>query len=548
MTIAQKMVSLVVAALIGILLLAGLAQYQINVVFEKANFANVNTVPAVKYLGTIRMNILFIRLSVAQNAELKTPDEFTASEEKMKKYMAAADASFKDYEDTIADETDKQMYDKEHDLYKKYMDILPAILAASRAGNKEENLRLREISRGFSGGSIDAISDHLNYNVKLGQEAADVAMATKRNAVTTSIIIASITLLAVAIIGFFITRNLLLQLGGEPAYASSILAKVAAGDLSTQIIIKPGDTTSMLSAINDMVVKLAGIIRDVNRSADALASASEEVNATAQSLAQGASEQAASVEETSASMEEMSASIAQNNDNARVTDGMAQKSATDALSGGKAVSETVEAMQKIAERISVIDDIAYQTNLLALNAAIEAGRAGEHGRGFAVVASEVRKLAERSQVASQEIGELATSSVKRAELAGKLLEDMLPSIRKTADLVQEIAAASSEQTTGVTQINAAIGQVSQTMQHTAAASEELSSTAEEMSAQAIGLQEAMTFFKLTSDGYSGGQRQTSAASSRRQEPKLTTLKSAPKTSHKKASHGDDIDKNFVSFK
>jgi methyl-accepting chemotaxis protein len=227
---------------------------------------------------------------------------------------------------------------------------------------------------------------------------------------------------------------------------------------------------------------------------------------------------------------------------------MAQKSATDAVSGGKAVSETVEAMQKIAERISVIDDIAYQTNLLALNAAIEAGRAGEHGRGFAVVASEVRKLAERSQVASQEIGELATSSVKRAELAGKLLEDMLPSIRKTADLVQEIAAASSEQTTGVTQINTAIGQVSQTMQHTAAASEELSSTAEEMSAQAIGLQEAMTFFKLTSDGYSGGQRQASSSSSRRQEPKPSVQKAAPHTSHKKASHGDDIDKNFVSFK
>jgi methyl-accepting chemotaxis protein len=158
---------------------------------------------------------------------------------------------------------------------------------------------------------------------------------------------------------------------------------------------------------------------------------------------------------------------------------MAQKSANDAASGGEAVSATVEAMQKIAERIGVIDEIAYQTNLLALNAAIEAGRAGEHGRGFAVVASEVRKLAERSQGAAQEIGELATGSVKRAELAGILLEQMVPSIRKTADLVQEIAAASSEQATGVSQINSAIGQVSQTLQQNAAASEELSSTAEE---------------------------------------------------------------------
>lgn len=544
MTIAQKMISLVVSALVGILLLAGMAQYQIENVFEKANFANENTVPAMKFLGVMQTNIMFIRLSVSQNAELRTVDEKVASEEKIKKYIATADEAFKSYQATIADEKDKQMFDKEYVAYKKYAEILPAILAASKANQVDENLRLREISRSFSNGALDGITEHLDYNIKLGQIGADAAIATKSSAVTTSIIIAALTLLTVAIIGFFITRNLLLQLGGEPAYASEILGKVASGDLSTQIIIKPGDTTSMLSAINDMVIKLAGIIRDVNRSADALASASEEVNATAQSLAQGASEQAASVEETSASMEEMSASIAQNNDNARITDGMAQKSANDAVSGGKAVAETVEAMKKIAERISVIDDIAYQTNLLALNAAIEAGRAGEHGRGFAVVASEVRKLAERSQVASQEIGELAGSSVKRAELAGNLLQDMLPSIRKTADLVQEIAAASSEQTTGVTQINAAIGQVSQTMQHTAAASEELSSTAEEMSAQAIGLQEAMTFFKLTGDSYTGGQRQRFSTESHRYESKSV----APKISHKKTSHSDDIDKNFVSFK
>lgn len=541
MTIAQKMISLVVSALVGILLLTGLSQYQISHVFKKANFANENTVPAIKHLGSIRMNILFIRLSVSQNAEMKTVEEKTVSEEKIKKYINGADAAFKDYEVTIANDTDKKMFEKEFDLYKKYMEILPSILAASKAGNESENLRLREISRGYSGGSIDAITEHLAYNIKLGQEGADAALATKSAAVTTSITISGITLLVIAVIGFFITRNLLKQLGGEPSYASDILSRVAAGDLTAQIYIKPGDTTSMLAGIKDMVSKLTDIIQDVNNSANALASASEEVNATAQSLAQGASEQAASVEETSASMEEMSASIAQNNDNARVTDGMAQKSARDAVSGGDAVAQTVEAMKKIAERIGVIDDIAYQTNLLALNAAIEAGRAGEHGRGFAVVASEVRKLAERSQIASQEIGELAGSSVKRAELAGNLLQEMLPSIRKTADLVQEIAAASSEQTTGVTQINTAIGQVSQTMQHNAAASEELSSTAEEMSAQAIRLQEAMTFFQLSGDSHSVNTRSGGRATPSRKEPKLAVPKK------KSRSVDSDADANFVSF-
>lgn len=306
-------------------------------------------------------------------------------------------------------------------------------------------------------------------------------------------VIASFIILTLMAIVF---RDMFIALGGEPSYAASIVKQIAGGDLKVQVITKPNDSKSMLAAIKEMSEQLAQIMNEVRSSAASLASASEEVNDTAQSLAKGASIQAASIEETSASMEQMSSSIMQNNENASVTDGMAQKSARDAANGGEAVSATVMAMKKIAERIGIIDDIAYQTNLLALNAAIEAGRAGEHGRGFAVVASEVRKLAERSQIASQEIGLLAKESVKRAELAGSLLQDIVPSIRKTADLVQEIAAASAEQTLGVNQINSAIAQVNQTMQQNAAASEQLSSTSEEMSVQATRLQEAMTYFTL----------------------------------------------------
>ncbi|WP_088279348.1 methyl-accepting chemotaxis protein [Ideonella sp. A 288] len=276
-----------------------------------------------------------------------------------------------------------------------------------------------------------------------------------------------------------------------------VLGAMEGGDLTTTMNRSyDGTWDELKSAVNNMLKKLAQVVTEVNAGAQALASASEEVSATAQSLSQAATEQAAGVEETSASIEQMTTSIAQNTENAKVTEGMASKAAKDAADGGASVNETVAAMKQIATKIGIIDDIAAQTNLLALNAAIEAARAGEHGKGFAVVAAEVRKLAERSQVAAQEIGEVASSSVLLAEKAGKLLEQMVPVITKTSDLVQEIAASSTEQSSGVVQINSAVGQLNQTTQQNASSSEELAATAEEMSGQAEGLQQTMAFFKL----------------------------------------------------
>jgi methyl-accepting chemotaxis protein len=309
--------------------------------------------------------------------------------------------------------------------------------------------------------------------------------------------------LFVLVMGFslMIIYNVLHRLGGEPEEAARLVQEVAAGNLTLTIETKKGDTESLLAALAGMVARLSHIMSEVGGSAEMLASASEEMNATTQSLSQGASEQASSMEETSASVEEMTASIQQNGDNAKLTENIATKAAREAVEGGQAVRETVQAMQRIAEKIGIIDDIAYQTNLLALNAAIEAARAGAQGRGFAVVAAEVRKLAERSQVASHEIGELATTSVKMAERAGKLLDEIVPAIQRTSDLVQEIAAASGEQTGGVAQINTAMNQLSQTTQSSAAASEELAATAESISAQAQEMQRLITFFRVA-----GGER------------------------------------------
>jgi methyl-accepting chemotaxis protein len=276
--------------------------------------------------------------------------------------------------------------------------------------------------------------------------------------------------------------------------------KLSEGDLRVNVEVKSeGDVLG--NSLNKMISKLKDVVEGVKSAAENVTTGSAELSSNSEQLSQGATEQAAAAEEASSSMEQMSANIKQNADNAQQTERIAQKSALDAKEGGLAVIETVKAMKEIASKISIIEEIARQTNLLALNAAIEAARAGEHGKGFAVVASEVRKLAERSQTAAGEISKLSASSVQVAEGAGNMLQQLVPNIQKTAELVQEISAASNEQNTGSGQINSAIQQLNEIIQQNASASEEMASTAEELTSQAEQLQDTIGFFKLDTEGY-----------------------------------------------
>jgi methyl-accepting chemotaxis protein len=306
--------------------------------------------------------------------------------------------------------------------------------------------------------------------------------------------------------------------------------QIGEGDLRHEVKLA-SDKDTLGLALQKMVSNLRDVVADVSSAAENVASGSEEITGTAQTLSTGASEQAASVEEVSASMEESTASIQQNTENARQTDRISTKAAEDAQEAGRSVSKTVQAMKDIAQKISIIEEIARQTDLLALNAAIEAARAGEHGKGFAVVASEVRKLAERSQTAAGEISKLSSSSVEIAEAAGQMLEKLVPDIRKTADLVKEIATGSEEQNTGAVQINKAIQELDKVIQQNASASEEMAASAEELASQAEQLQSAIEFFKVSDAGSRAPMaKRSSKPTFQGQKPKPARIRTSQETS------------------
>ncbi|WP_254048221.1 methyl-accepting chemotaxis protein [Uliginosibacterium sp. TH139] len=500
MKLIHKMLLLVVAALAGLVFLAWFSGKETTKVFESANYANENTVPSLLILNDAidpyaKNRVLLWRLAISTDPKdrEKLQSDMLTNEKQINKALT-------DYEKVVSNDNDAKLHKALKDAFDEYFGFKNKIVEQVKATNADslnktdKLVSLMKEHATYTAKLSKAFDEILNYNAQMGKDMAAEALKVRESAENVSLLVTSICLLAVFGIGAFVTLSTLRSLGGEPAYVAEIARQVAQGNLAVEVNAK--NKNSALGAMKLMVERLSVIMQKVRSSADALASASEELAASSSSLAQNSGNQAASVEETSASMEEISATVSQNAENAKVTDTIAAKSADGAKLSGDAVADTVAAMRQIAEKISIVNSIAYKTNLLALNAAIEAGRAGDYGKGFAVVASEVGKLADRSQAAAEEISALASNSVGLAERAGHLLGEMVPEIARTSDLVREISAASGEQQNGVAQVNMAMNQLTQITQANAAASEQLSSTAEEMSSQAVELQHAVKFFKL----------------------------------------------------
>lgn len=342
----------------------------------------------------------------------------------------------------------------------------------------------------------DAMDIFTGLSLGKADESYKASGELSRNVYIDTIIVILVIIGFIILSAIVLTRSISMPLNRAVKY----LKNIATGDLTQKITVTGKDEISMLmESMDSMTRKLNSIMENIKSGAEGMAVASHEISEQSQQISQGASEQASSAEEVSSSMEEMTANIDQNTDNSHETEQIAVQSSQGIEKVRKSSEESMILIRNIADKITIINDIAFQTNILALNAAVEAARAGEHGKGFAVVAAEVRKLAERSKIAADEIGVLSTTSVKATEQSTELLNQIIPQIEKTASLMKEIAAASIEQKTGASQINQAIQQLSKVTQQNAVSAEELASGSEEMLSQSEQLKEEVAYFRIDSD-------------------------------------------------
>ena len=490
-----------------VIVCGGMGYYSSDVVHDALDRVYHVQVPAMQLLMDVDRDMH--QILVAERSLAFTDP----SEDVFEDLMGAYEGNIEQIKERMAKfvslaETDKErtLYDDFVRLQQEWEQVSRQVIAGIKANTPESLSAARKLSTGEGERMFHVMRDPVDQLYELHVDWAEESDTAAQAVYETNVMVVIVmTFLAVAIgllLTYFISRSISKSVDKSLSFAHSM----ASGDFTKRVELDQRDEMGQLAeALNGMVDRISDVVRHVRDAGGQIASGSSELAAASSRLSEGATQQAAAVEQVSASMEEMTTNIRRNADNSKETETIAQGAAGNAGQGGDAVNRTVEAMKNIAEKISIIEEIARQTNLLALNAAIEAARAGEHGKGFAVVAAEVRKLAERSGLAAGEISELSSTSVAVAEQAGDMLGKMVPDIQRTAELIQEIHDSSNEQNSGAGQINNSIRDLDGVIQQNASLSEETASSAEQLSGQAAHLQEVISFFRVSEGEFASRQ-------------------------------------------
>ena len=495
------------------LAVGGFALGQLSSVNERTQELADDRLPSIKVLGELRVAANQLRRQESDHVISSEPAEMTMVEARISEGKAAFLDRQKAYEPLISSPEERAGYEEFKKRLDAYMALHDQLIALSRSG-EESKEATKALYRNASRTAFNAMADEVGKLVDLNNKASEASAAEARASFQsaiwwTSVLVAAAALLAAAL-AYVIVRGVIRQLGGEPADAAALAQRVADGDLSVPIALRPGDQHSLLAALKRMQDGLATIVATARSNAESVAAASAQISQGNNDLSSRTEEQASALEQTASSMEQLAATVRLNADNAVQGNQLAVSASKVAAQGGAVVNQVVGTMReintssrKIAEIIGVIDGIAFQTNILALNAAVEAARAGEQGRGFAVVAGEVRTLAQRSAQAAREIKELIQSSVERVEQgsalvdrAGATMEEVVGSIRRVTSLMSEISAASREQSAGVAQIGEAVSEMDKATQQNAALVEESAAAAQSLKLQAEQLVNTVAVFKL----------------------------------------------------
>ena len=511
MAVGRQLTTAFAIVLLLTAVLGGVSLLSLSHVDERARQLDEKWLVGVGHLAEVRAALTEMRDMEVKHSRTQDGSYHTEYEEKITAAGKSIGVNLQQYKALVAAGEDAKLLaavDKAFASYRKFSEQV------IKLGREKKQTDAADISDGASGMAVDetqgALAAITKFNFAGGHEAAAHTSATYAQAKTVVMGLLGVSLLLGATMALLITRGLIGQLGGEPQVAVAVARAVAAGDLSTAVKVKAGDSTSLMASLHAMQAGLVEAVRQVRQGSESVATASAEIADGNQDLSGRTEQQASALQQTAATMDELGSTVRNNAQNARHANELAQGAANVATKGGAVVGQVVltmkginESSRRIADIISVIDGIAFQTNILALNAAVEAARAGEQGRGFAVVASEVRSLAQRSAEAAKEIKSLISASVERVaqgtaqvDQAGQTMKEIVAAISRVSTIVGEISSASVEQSAGVTQVSEAVTQMDHATQQNAALVEQSAAAAESLKLQAQQLVQAVAVFRL----------------------------------------------------